>query len=159
MVRFSGMGSVQMVDLVTGEANDPFKVRNTPIQGLALSPDGKTFVSGGTDSPEVNVWDVATQKLQASLHGHNLVLINLGFSPDGHRMLSSSIGTEAIKVWETNGWQQVSKLSGRPGTSLGLPGMLSDGNTIVAQELELRTGNRRMRVCSMSVPGPACRGS
>jgi hypothetical protein len=73
-------------------------------------------------------------------------VLNLAFSPDGQRVMSSSIGTESIKVWETNGWQQVSRLVGRPGTSLSLPGVLSDGNTIAAQELELRTGNRRIRV-------------
>lgn len=146
MIRFSGIGSVQMLDLITGEAGDAFAVRKSLIQGLALSPDGKTFVSGGLDAPEINVWDVATNKLQTSLHGHNLVLLNLGYTPDGQRLMSSSIGTEPIKVWETNGWQQVSRLNGQPGTNLSLPGMLSDGNTIAAQELELRTGDRRMRV-------------
>ena len=142
----SGMGEVQILDLVTGVAGDVLTVRGARIQGLALAPDGKIIVSGGTDSPEINVWDTATTKSLASLHGHNLVLINLGFSPDGQRLMSSSIGTEAIKVWETQSWQQVSVLAARPGTSLSLPRMLSDGNTIVAQELELRTGNRRMRV-------------
>jgi WD40 repeat protein len=146
MVRFDAIGSVRMLDLVTGEAGEAFTVRKAPIQGLALSPDGKSFVSAGFDSPEINVWDVATRKLQASLHGHNLVVRNLAYSPDGQRMISSSIGSEAIKVWEPNGWQQVSRLSGWPGTSLSLASMLSDGNTIAAQELELRTGNRRMRV-------------
>lgn len=146
MVRFDAIGSVRMLDLVTGEAGEAFTVRKTPIQGLALSPDGKSLVSAGTDSPEINVWDVATKKLQASLHGHNLILRNLAYSPDGQRMISTSIGSEAVKVWEPNGWQQVSRLSGWPGTSLSLASMLSDGNTIAAQELELRTGNRRMRV-------------
>ena len=146
MVRFGAIGAVRMLDLATGESGEAFAVRKTPIQGLALSPDGKAFVSAGVDSPEINVWDVATRKLQASLHGHNLVVLNLGYSADGQRMMSSSIGAEAIKVWETNGWQQVSRLNGRSGTNLSLPGMLSDGNTIAAQELELRTGNRRMRV-------------
>ena len=146
MIRFSGIGSVRMLDLITGQSGDAFTVRKWPIQGLALSPDGRTSVSGGVDTPGFSVWDVATRKLQASLHGHNLVVLNLGYTPDGQRMMSSSIGTEPIKVWETNGWQQVSRLNGQPGTSLSLPDMLSDGNTIAAQELELRTGNRRIRV-------------
>ncbi len=146
MVRMSGMGEVQILDLVTGVAGDVLTVRGALIQALALAPDGKTIVCGGTDSPEINVWDTATTKSLASLHGHNLVLINLGFSPDGQRLMSSSIGTESIKVWETKSWQQVSVLAAQPGTSLSLPRMLSDGNTIVAQELELSTGNRRTRV-------------
>ena len=135
-----------MVDLVTGVAGESFTVRKTPIQGLALSPDGKTFVSGGLDSPAINVWDIATKTLRTSLHGHNLVVLNLAYSADGQRMMSSSIGSEAIKVWDTKGWQQVYRLVGHSGLSLSLPGMLSDGNTIAANELDLRSGKGRIRV-------------
>jgi WD40 repeat protein len=150
MVRYGDIGATQMLNLVTGEGGDAFTVRKTPIQGLALSPDGKSFVSAGTDSPEINVWDAVTEQMKTSLHGHNLVLLHLAYSPDGQRMMSASIGTEPIKMWETEGWQQLSSLTGRSGDSLGSPRMLSDGNTIVAQELELRTGNRRMRVWQSS---------
>ena len=146
MVRSRDGGSAQMLNLATGEMGEPFKVRDGAIQGLALSPDGKTLVSAGRDSPVMDVWDVTSMKQHTSLRGHNLVLLTLGFSPDGQRLMSSSIGTEAIKVWETQSWHQVSALTGRPGVSLSYPRLLSDGNTIAAQELEFSTGRKRMRV-------------
>lgn len=146
MVRSFDVGGVQMLDLTTGQASDQFTVRTMRLQGLALSPDGKTIATAGVDSPEIKVWDVTTRKLNASLHGHNLVVLHLAYSPDGQRMMSSSIGAESVKVWDTQGWQQVSRLNAQPGKSLSLPGMLSDGNTIAAKEYEPKTGNSRIRV-------------
>jgi hypothetical protein len=68
------------------------------VSTLAITPDGKTLVSGSPDA-SVRVWDVATGKERAVLTGHNDGIWRLAISPDG-KMLASASWDKTVKLWD-----------------------------------------------------------
>jgi WD40 repeat protein len=67
------------------------------ILGLALSPDGRRAVTGGTDNSAL-VWDLETGQELARLAHRDLVW-GVAYSPDGLRVATASAdGT--VRVWE-----------------------------------------------------------
>ena len=68
------------------------------VYALAITPDGKTLVSGSTDA-SVRVWDVATGKERAVLSGHTSRIWRLAISPDG-KMVASASMDQTVKLWD-----------------------------------------------------------
>jgi WD40 repeat protein len=66
---------------------------------VAYNPDGRSLASGSMDEM-IKLWDVATGKELATLHGHAGGVISVAFSPDG-KMLASASEDKTIKLWET----------------------------------------------------------
>jgi WD40 repeat protein/serine/threonine protein kinase len=67
------------------------------VGALAITPDGKTLVSGSTGG-SVRVWDVATAKERAVLSGHTAPIWRVAVSPDGKRAASGSMD-HTVKLW------------------------------------------------------------
>jgi WD40 repeat protein len=70
---------------------------------LALSPDGKKLVSGGSNDRLVHVWDLsagyAAAKLEQTIENHADWILGVAFSPDGKHLLTCSRDKTA-KVWD-----------------------------------------------------------
>ncbi len=130
---------VEVRNLTTGQKMPPFTASTYGIQGLAILSGPKWVVTAGTEAPIINVWDFTTQEKKFSLPGHNLVIAQIQVSPDEHRMASSTIGSEPIKIWETQGWNEVASIEGRPGFRLLRGGFLQDGNTFSGVEVNPET--------------------
>ena len=71
------------------------------IWTLAVSPDGSTLAVGG-DAKTIQVYDLATRRLKATLNGHDHAVWSLDFSADG-KWLASAGGTIA-RLWDTATW-------------------------------------------------------
>jgi WD40 repeat protein len=56
---------------------------------IALSPDGKTVVSGGKDG-EVRLWDIETGKVITEWLGHTNGVSSVCWSRDGRQALNGS---------------------------------------------------------------------
>jgi eukaryotic-like serine/threonine-protein kinase len=74
-----------------------------PLEGLAVSPDGKLVLAGGTDGIP-RLWDMATGRLLRELPRHQGRLFHRvyspgAFSPDGKTVLTGGDGFEA-HVWD-----------------------------------------------------------
>ncbi len=77
-----------------------------PLEALAVSPDGKLFLTGGTDG-RPRLWDTATGRLVLELPQHRneasaltaRVAIPGVFSPDGKTVLTGGDGFKA-HLWD-----------------------------------------------------------
>jgi WD40 repeat protein len=85
---------------------------------FALSPDGKTLVTGGdNDTGALHFWDVATGK-EISHVSDNLVPSSIAFSPDGRVLITGglfkgakySIPLKVMSVWDPATRQKVADL-------------------------------------------------
>ena len=137
LVRANG-GQVIVRNLTTGQEMPPFRAQGS-VQGLAILSGQKRVVTAGTETSTINLWDFTTQEKALSLPGHNLVILKMYVSPDERRMASSTIGSEPIKIWETQGWNEVASVEGRPGFRLLGGGFLQDGNTFAGAEVNPET--------------------
>ena len=76
-----------------------FAAHEGHVTSVALSPDGKCAVSGGSDRA-IKVWDITTGKELTTLSGaHTGRIYHVEFSPDGKHIVSCDISGE-IKVWD-----------------------------------------------------------
>ncbi len=67
------------------------------ISSLALSPDGKTLLSGGGDR-RVRLWDIASGKPLALMQGHSERVAGVAFLPDGKTAISCS-PDNTLRLW------------------------------------------------------------
>ena len=67
------------------------------IWSVAVSPDGKTFASGGSDMP-IELWELETGKLVRILTEHSGTVYCVAFSSDG-KTLASGGEDNTIKLW------------------------------------------------------------
>ncbi len=67
------------------------------VHSVAISPDGRTVVSGSADKT-IKVWDLASGSLKATLTGHSGWVFSVAISPDGRTVVSGS-WDKTIKVW------------------------------------------------------------
>ena len=66
--------------------------------GLGWRGDGRLFAVGGNDH-RIYVWDMATDRLQSVLEGHQNSVVGLQFTHEGGLLISSSWdGT--LRVWD-----------------------------------------------------------
>lgn len=91
----------------------------TGVTSVAISPDGRTLVSGSGD---IKIWNLASGQLIRTL-GHSG---SIAISPDG-RILASGRGD--IKIWNLASGQLIRTLTGHSG---GVLAISPDGRTLVS---------------------------
>ncbi len=70
------------------------------VLAVAISPDGQTIASGSMDGV-VNLWDVQSKQLTASIQAHQSAVTSIVFQPIGHTLISAS-WDRTIKIWRLN---------------------------------------------------------
>ncbi|KAG0695672.1 quinon protein alcohol dehydrogenase-like superfamily [Suillus ampliporus] len=97
----SSDGSLRLWDLESGtQIGEDWREegRKVEVEGLALSPDGKTVASGSSDGT-VRLWDVEIGKVIAKWTVHTYTVHSVCWSADGERVMSGSDDGMAI-VWD-----------------------------------------------------------
>src|SRR5262249_9770936 len=77
---------------------------------LAWAPDGKTLASVSFDK-NINLWDMDTGKLRATLRVHGLIVTSLVYDADGGTVATGCVDG-IIKLWDTKTSQVQSNLKG-----------------------------------------------
>jgi WD40 repeat protein len=81
------------------------------MTSIAVSLDGQWVASGGWKERGIQVWNVATRRLEHVLppcDGRGDTQFNVSFSPDGHWLCCASANTEAggYYFWRVGTWQR-----------------------------------------------------
>ena len=99
------------------------------VLAVAVSPDGRTIVSGSHDRT-VKVWEAESGRLLRSLEGHTGWVQAVAVSPDGRTIVSGS-DDRTVKVWEAESGRLLRSLEGHTG-SVQAVAVSPDGRTIVS---------------------------
>lgn len=85
---------------------------------LAFSPDGKTLSVGTGPRDfrlrrpgEIQLWEVETRMLRASLRGHGRAVTSLAYSADGRTLVSGSADT-TVRFWDLPAGREYGMLKG-----------------------------------------------
>ncbi len=89
---------IWLYDAHTGQELDLLMAHTERVQSMAFSPDGKTLVSGNSDST-IHLWDTQTHTLRKTFKGHTKPVLSVVFSSDGTSLASGS-KDNTICLWD-----------------------------------------------------------
>jgi WD40 repeat protein/serine/threonine protein kinase len=90
--------TARLWNTTTGEPIGPPLPHKYGVLAVALSPDGKTVLTGSADGA-ARLWETATGKLIGPSFQHQSWVIAVSFSPDGKTVLTESMDGSA-RQWE-----------------------------------------------------------
>ncbi|MEP0912525.1 serine/threonine protein kinase [Leptolyngbya sp. GB1-A1] len=94
----SSQNSLQNSSLFT--LANTLAVHRGAVDAIAMSPDGKTFVSGSEDNT-VKLWDSQTGALLQTFSGHTAEVVAVTISRDGG-MLATGSRDNTVRLWDLN---------------------------------------------------------
>jgi WD40 repeat protein len=83
---------------------------SSTVNAVALSPDGRSCVTGSSDHT-LKLWDAISLQLLGTLRGHKRGVNSVAFSPDSRFVVSCS-DDETIKLWDIASRQEIRTFSG-----------------------------------------------
>ncbi|TAE60437.1 MAG: serine/threonine protein kinase [Nostocales cyanobacterium] len=89
--------TIKIWNLVTGELKSTLTGHSDWVLSLAITPDGKTLVSGDYDET-IKIWDLAKGELKSTLTGYSNLVDSVAISPDGKTVVGGSYD-ETIRIW------------------------------------------------------------
>ena len=105
------------------------KGHNGSVWGVAVTPDGKTVVSGSADKT-VKVWDLETGHCRATFKDHTDFVRGAAVTPDGKTVVSGS-ADKTVKVWDLETGHCRATFKGHTDFVRGVA-VTPDGKTVVS---------------------------
>jgi WD40 repeat protein len=100
-----------------------------PVLTVAVSRDGETIVSGGSDL-SVRVWDGRTGQQRAQMTGHTAAVHALAFTPDDAFVVSAG-ADRTIRLWDVGGGRQLKQVATTEATQYAVA-VQPDGRRVAA---------------------------
>lgn len=120
-------------DRVAGVPTDsdlvPFWGHAGGVSAVAVTPDGRSIVSGGRDDYTVRVWDRESGRERACFAGHDGPVVALAVTPDGRLVISGGDGT--VRIWDLPAGREQACLTGHDG-GVRAVAVTPDGQRIVS---------------------------
>ncbi|GHU01214.1 hypothetical protein FACS1894147_00640 [Spirochaetia bacterium] len=104
---------IKLWDIETGTVTRRIRESYGVGSPIAVSPDGKKFVTTGSGN-RLLLWDL-TAGAYRECSGHTNTVTSIAFSPDGNSFISSS-NDKTIKIWSAETGQEIRTLTGHTGT-------------------------------------------
>src|SRR5215469_4338318 len=104
------------ITLATGSVADaqerPRVLRLDGVFSVALSPDGKTALSGGGDET-LRLWNLTSGREIRKFQGSGVVY-SVAIAPDGKTALSGG-GDDTLRLWDLASGREIRKFEGHSG--------------------------------------------
>jgi WD40 repeat protein len=107
-----GFNHVEIYEADTGKQLRRLTGINTPVKGLAFSPDGKILVTNSEEAT-LKLWEVSSEAEPARLNSDNSYYCT-AFSPDG-KFLASADGDGTIRLWDLASMRMIRTFGGHKG--------------------------------------------
>jgi len=114
--------------IISGKLRWEFIGHSARVLSFAISPDGKTLVSGSLDT-RIKVWDLQTGRAVRTLEGHWGWVKSLIISRDGKTLISASY--KEIRVWNLETGAPIQVLHGHINL-INAIALSHDGQTLVS---------------------------
>ncbi|MFM6255198.1 MAG: WD40 repeat domain-containing protein, partial [Dolichospermum sp.] len=114
----------------TGEEKFTLKGHSNSVNAIAVTPDGKTVISGSSDNT-IKIWDLETGEEKLTFKGHSSWVTAIAVTPDGKTVISGS-WDNTIKIWDLANRKEIATFTGEG--RIMRCAVASDGVTIVAGE-------------------------
>jgi small GTP-binding protein len=123
------------------------------VWGVAVTPDGRTVVSGSSDKT-LKVWDLETGQCRATFEGHTDTVLDVAITPDGRTVVSGS-DDHTLKVWDIATGQCRVTFEGHTGQVWGVA-VTPDGRTVVSDSVDntLKVWDLETGQCRVTFEGP-----
>jgi WD40 repeat protein len=112
---------------------------------LAFAPDGQTLaIATGPEDFRllqpglVHLWEVATERVRAILHGHTRAVTAAVFSANGQTLITGSADT-TVRFWDLNSGREYGMLKGHkaaPGFEALAVALAPDGSYLATASLD-----------------------
>jgi len=103
--------SLKLWDVATGNLLRTFEGHTNAISSVALSPDGRTALSGSWDHT-IKLWDLASGQEIRTLRGHMELVTSVDYAPDGQTALSAGGADKTVRLWDLASGKEIRTLSG-----------------------------------------------
>lgn len=116
------------------------------VNSLAFAPDGSRLVSGGYDNT-IRIWNVQSEKAEASVKAHEREVTSVLFAPDGGLIMSGSLD-QAIRLWDAATLELQRTLTWEPELRVDTLAFSPDGRLAAAGGETLRTSENQEAIRS-----------
>jgi WD40 repeat protein len=92
-------GSEAAIEVLSTSAREPIRCVHYGVRTLALAPDGRLLVSGGSDQA-VRFWEMPSGRLLPGVSPHHADVTAVAFSRDGRTVISGA-ADGSVWLWDT----------------------------------------------------------
>jgi tricorn protease-like protein len=144
--------TVRVWDLDAGRCIATLKGHTAPVNGVAVTADGRRAVSSSQDTT-LRVWDLDAGRCIAILEGHTASVYEVGVTEDGRRAVSAS-SDFTVRVWDLDAGECIATLKGHTAPVNGVA-VTADGRRAVSgsQDMTLRVWDLDARRCIATLKG------